>query len=405
MVGGGDLVGPLAQAQSADSPVIRWRLRLWGNLDLAVNERLFAVAPEYIYSHDSSRAALAAMGGTIYVPASRPNLTADVLRLSAIGITAAIVDLEDSVPDRSLGPARKNVLDLIQQLSLRWAGTAPPMAIFLRVRGVEDMMASLEEAGISVLAGFVLPKCDGKRLNIFASALASYGIHDGPLLMPVVETIEFAHANMRHDALASFAEALAKHRDKVLAVRFGAVDLAGAYGTRLDSDMSVYDVPFLAAALGDLVSVVSAPPLSMPVTGSVHEFYNEPEDLTSTPASSHGIVRLSVLAREVMLDRASGLWSKSVVHPTQALIVNALSPVAWSDYQDARNIAAAQDGGADASHERTRMNEARPHGDWAASTLTRARACGVLREGVRAVELLEIGLNAARPASAGLVRQ
>jgi citrate lyase beta subunit len=400
---GCDLVSPQVQPESPGPRVARWRLRLWSNLDPIVRERLFATQAEHICSSDSSRAALAAMGGTIYVPASREDLTGDLLRLCAMGITAAIVDLEDSVRDGALGRARQNVLDLLRHLSCRWAGTDPPMAIFLRVRVVEDMVASLEEAGIGVLAGFVVPKCDGSRLDVFATALASPGIHDGPLLMPVVETIEFAHANMRHEALACFEEALENHREKVLAVRFGAVDLAGAYGTRRNSDMSVYDVPFLAAALGDLVSVVSAPPLSIPVTGSVHEFYNEPADLTSALVASHGIALLPALAREVMLDRASGLWSKSVVHPTQALIVNALSPVGWSDYQDARNIVAAQDGGADASYERTRMNEARPHGDWAASTLTRARACGVLREGVRAVDLMEAGLNAARSASVGLV--
>lgn len=385
-------------ATSFDEAGFSYELGLWSNLTEEVRKQFFVRPPERIPSSAGRKSVLAAMGGTLYLPASRPDLSRDLARLLAAGVTSVIVDLEDSVGDESLVAARANLCELIRAVGQEWAGRTAPIALFVRVRTITEMQMCLDLDGITAVAGFVVPKCDGALLREYASALTSQQAGDRLMLMPVVETVEFARATTRLGALAELAEAIFDHRERVLAVRFGSVDLAGAYGARLDAGMSVYDVPFLAATLGDLVSVVSATPTLVPVVGSVHEYYRESPRPTGVRSPvPHGVSQLPGLTREVLLDRAAGLWSKSVVHPVQALIVNALAAVTWGDYRDATSICAIRHGGVEASHAGQRMNEGRPHAEWAAATLIRAQACGVLHEGVRAADLLERALEVAFP--------
>ena len=251
---------------------------MWDTLSHSDAERFFAVPAESISSEAGRRSILAAMSGVLYVPASRADLSADVLRLVEMGVTSVILDLEDGIHDGSLPAARDNVAKALQRLGTRWAGAAAPLALFLRVRTLEDVAARLGAGGAGVLAGLVIPKCDGEILQDFGSRLDSAGA--GTLwLMPVVETADFVRATTRRDALAALQEAVLQQRDRVLAVRFGSVDLAGVFGARLEHVISIYDVPLLASALGDLTSVISAPGVSIPVAGSVHERYEDVDDV------------------------------------------------------------------------------------------------------------------------------
>lgn len=351
---------------------------------------LFAVAPTPTSDSDARRALLAAMGGTLYIPATRPDLVGDVLTQVASGVTSSIIDLEDGIRDDLLPDAWANVAGLLDELGRIWDGVAFPLALFVRVREAAEVVRFTDRVGLPRgLAGFVLPKCDGRSLRVAAEGLQSVG-GAGLRLMPVVETVDFVRHTTRQPALAELAAAVAAHREAILAVRFGAVDLAGAFSVRLGARLSVHDVPMLAGALGDLTSVVSAPPLSIPVVGPVNEWYGDVAPTGAVrPASGHGITHLPWLMREAELDRAAGLWGKTVIHPIQALVVNAMAAVSWDDYRDALSILDSAGGGAQRSYSGLRMNEHRPHGRWAAATLQRAAACGVLRPHRRPADLLD----------------
>jgi citrate lyase beta subunit len=100
------------------------------------------------------------------------------------------------------------------------------------------------------------------------------------------------------------------------------------------------------------------------------------------------------LIREVLLDRANGMTGKSVIHPDQAAIVNALQVVTDEEYRDAQQIAATGgSGGAAASEYRNKMNESRPHTVWAHRTLRRAAAFGVTRPGRGFIDVLADGAD------------
>lgn len=82
------------------------------------------------------------------------------------------------------------------------------------------------------------------------------------------------------------------------------------------------------------------------------------------------------------------MTGKTVIHPSHAPAVHALSVVTHEEYRDAMDIATAGSGGVRRSEYRNKMNEARPHRIWAQQVLRRARVFGVANEGVTFVDFL-----------------
>ena len=68
--------------------------------------------------------------------------------------------------------------------------------------------------------------------------------------------------------------------------------------------------------------------------------------------------------------------------------VHALSAVTHEEYEDALAIMDGDTGGVEASSYRNKMNEMKPHRNWARQTLIRADVFGVTRAEVGFVDLL-----------------
>jgi hypothetical protein len=99
---------------------------------------------------------------------------------------------------------------------------------------------------------------------------------------------------------------------------------------------------------------------------------------------------LDGLIREILLDRANGLVGKTIIHPSHAAAVHALSVVSHEEFSDAVAIASdASSGGVLRSVYANKMNEVRPHLAWAQLTLVRAQMFGVAAEGVTFVDFLD----------------
>lgn len=353
---------------------------------------LYATRPESVTIAYDRRAFVEAMGATLYIPAHRATLMADLERSRRLGLTSVVLDLEDSVAAGQLDAARRRVLST---LAARPAGA--DLAVFVRLRNVQEIAGFLTECGDGVLGldGFALAKATPDRVRLVQAAINRDAAYAHLQMMPIIETIDYVHAGRRVRALSELRAALDEAADRILCVRVGATDLAGLYGLRRTPDVSVHELHLLASALGDMATLIGGPE-GFCLTGVVYEHlaratrvlrpqlrqtpFAESEHLT--PASSRGrLVRANLdgLVREVVLDRANGLIGKTVIHPDQALVVSAMGLVDHTDHVDAQLIAADGNGGAFASTGGHRMNENRPHTLWAQNTLARARAFGVLR--------------------------
>ncbi len=380
-------------------------MRHFDFLDHEEQERLFQQAPLPFGADDDPALLGAAMGATLYCPATRPQLAADIVRRAATGVTSMVVCLEDSVADGELAAAELNAVE--QLARLHGADVALPL-LFVRVRRPDQIPMIVDGLGerSAVLDGFVLPKFTELNGADYLDAVSAAGESRGRrlLAMPVLESPEYSHAESRATSLLAARRLLDKYRHLVPAVRVGATDLSAAYGLRRTRDFTVWDLRVVSDVIAAVINVFArVDGESYVVSGPVWEYFSTSErifkpQLRETPFAEHEerALRAELLAadldgliREVVLDRANGLTGKTVIHPTHVAAVNALSVVAPEEWADAQDVLATNGaGGAAASSFGNKMNESKPHTAWAERTLLRARLFGVVREGVSFVELL-----------------
>ncbi|WP_019631013.1 HpcH/HpaI aldolase/citrate lyase family protein [Actinomadura atramentaria] len=382
-------------------------MRHFDHIDAALRKHLFFRHPRRFDRHDDPAVLAVALGATLYSPATRPGLAADVAKAARAGVTSLVVCLEDAVADADLPAAERNAVAQFRRLHTEPPAVEPPL-LFLRVRTPEqigEITARLGPAA-ALLTGFVLPKFDPDTGGAFLEAVAAAADRTGLrlLAMPVLESREAVHAETRAGLLRDVAALLAKHRDLVLAVRIGATDLSAAYGLRRPPDLTIYDIAPVAGAISDIVNVLGrADGTGFTVTGPVWEYFSAGErifkpQLRESPFVAQRAVPLrrrligsdlDGLLREVHLDKANGLTGKTVIHPSHVAAVHALSVVTHEEYCDAADILGVTGGGAMASAYANKMNEAKPHRAWAERLMLRARVFGVAAEGVTFVELLD----------------
>ncbi|GGL27109.1 HpcH/HpaI aldolase/citrate lyase family protein [Nocardia jinanensis] len=345
-----------------------------------------------------------ALGATLYVPATRADLTATILRRADRGVCSMVIDLEDAVADHEVEFAKLQTVRTLDELAAR---PDPSPMLFVRVRDADTVPELLDRlsAGAQVLTGFVFPKFDSASAPKYLAALDAAGARTGrPLYgMPVLESAALVHRQTRDSELTQIAACLAEYRERILAVRIGATDMCATFGIRRDRDLTIYDVRVIADVIADIVNYFGrADDTGFVITGPVWEYFADHERMfrpllrtapfeesDAVPFRSYLVSRdLDGLLREITLDRANGIQGKTVIHPSHVAAVHALSVVTHEEYSDALDILQVEVGGVAASGYRNKMNEMRPHRSWARTTLTRARVFGVAKKGVSFVDLL-----------------
>ncbi|MFF4208043.1 HpcH/HpaI aldolase/citrate lyase family protein [Streptomyces sp. NPDC001796] len=411
-------------------------MRHFGHIAPEERQRLFYREPAVFTADSPAPVLAAALGATLYSPATRPCLADDVIKQAARGVVSMVLCLEDSIDDADVVPAEENLvrqftdlaslpravgspstLDAARAGESPRAGETPTDAelplLFVRVRFPEqipDLVARLGPA-VRLLSGFVLPKFTEERGVPFLEALTAAETASGRRLfaMPVLESPDLLYLESRRETLEGIFRTVDKWRDRVLALRLGVTDFCSSYGLRRAPDMTAYDVQIVASVIADVVNVLGrADGTGFTVTGPVWEYFRVQErmfkpQLRRSPFLEGHVEELREtliehdmdgLLREIALDRANGLLGKTCIHPSHVMPVHALSVVSHEEYSDAQDILRPErlGGGVLRSAYTNKMNEVKPHRAWAERTLRRAEVFGVANENVGFVELLAAGL-------------
>ena len=385
-------------------------MRHFDFLSEADRQRLFFRPPQPFSARDDLNVLGMALGATLYSPATRPSLVADLAKRVSQGVVSTVICLEDSIPDQAVAAAEQNV---IAQLRAYAESGAPRPLVFIRVRSAAQIpmiMAGLGEQA-PILAGFVLPKFTEENGAQFLDAIHEASIATGHrlLAMPVLEAPGVIFAESRIEVLLQVRQLLDKYREHVVAVRIGATDLSSVFGLRRSRDLTIYDVRVVADVIADVVNIFTrADEAGYAVTGAVWEYFSGTErmfkpQLREAPFIEHSeralraelIARdLDGLIREIALDKANGLTGKTVIHPSHVAAVHALSVVTHEEYCDARDVLGTRSGGGVASSTYgNKMNESKPHSAWARRTVLRAAVFGVAHADISFVDLLGAGLH------------
>ncbi|RRQ81219.1 ATP/GTP-binding protein [Streptomyces griseofuscus] len=386
-------------------------MRHFGHIAPEARQRLFHREPCEFTADSPARLLAAALGATLYSPATRPRLADDILRQAGNGVVSMVLCLEDSIGDADVVAGEENLVRQFADLDSR-ASAEPPL-LFIRVRTPEQIPDLVHRLGASVrlLSGFVLPKFTGERGLPFLEALTAAEADAGQRLfaMPVLESPELLYRESRVETLEGIFRAVDKYRDRVLALRLGVTDFCSSYGLRRAPDMTAYDVQVVASVIADVVNMLGrADGTGFTVTGPVWEYFRLSErmfkpQLRQSPFLEVQAVELREkllehamdgLLREISLDQANGLLGKTCIHPSHVLPVHTLSVVSHEEYSDAQDILRPERGGGGVlrSAYTNKMNEVKPHRAWAERTLLRAEVFGVAHEDVSFVELLAAGI-------------
>lgn len=387
-------------------------MRHFGHIAPAVRKRLFHQEPGE-FTHDSpARMLSAALGATLYSPATRPRLADDVVKQAGRGVVSMVLCLEDSINDADVAAGEENLVRQFADLAARPGADLP--LLFIRVRFPEQIPDLARRLGpaVRLLSGFVLPKFTAERGLPFLEALATAESETGHRLfaMPVLESPELLYRESRMETLEGIFRAVDKYRDRVLALRLGVTDFCSSYGLRRGPDITAYDIQVVASVISDVVNMLGrADGTGFTVTGPVWEYFRVQERMfkpllrqspfheVKAAALRQKLIEHAMdgLLREISLDRANGLLGKTVIHPSHVLAVHALSVVSHEEYSDAQDILRPErdGGGVLRSAYTNKMNEVKPHRAWAERTLLRAEVFGVANEDIGFVELLAAGLG------------
>ncbi|MEU9152225.1 HpcH/HpaI aldolase/citrate lyase family protein [Streptomyces sp. NPDC048417] len=388
-------------------------MRHFGHIAPEVRQRLFHQEPCEFTAGSPARLLSAALGATLYSPATRERLADDIVKQAGLGVVSMVLCLEDSIGDEDVVAGEANLVRQFADLAARVrAGLELPL-LFIRVREPEQIPDLVRRLGgsVSLLSGFVFPKFTEERGIPFLEALTGAEARSGRRLfgMPVLETPELMYRETRVDALEGIARAVDKYRSRVLALRLGVTDFCSSYGLRRAPDMTAYDVQIIASVIADVVNMLGrADGTGFTVTGPVWEYFRVPERmfkplLRSSPFLEEQAVELrdrliehamDGLLREISLDHANGLLGKTCIHPSHVIPVHALSVVSHEEFSDAQDILRPERGGGGVlrSAYTNKMNEVKPHRAWAERTMLRAEVFGVANEDVGFVELLAAGI-------------
>ena len=286
-----------------------------------------------------------ALGGTLYLPATRLDLEPALLGGRIPGLRSAVICLEDAVLGADLPAALANLSRFLRRLQ---HAAAPGAMLFVRPRTPAMLGRILRMPGAERLAGFVLPKATADSLP----AWLALPFAPGHRLMPTLETREiWDPAETRR-----LREQLLAVQDRVLALRIGGNDLLSALGLRRSALRTCYDGP-----LGPLIAALAGCflPHGFALSGPVMERFAD----------------LHLLREEIARDLEHGLSSKTAIHPAQLPVIHGALAVGSEELAQARDLLC---GDAPAVFARAgAMCEPATHARWAEALVRRADLFGV----------------------------
>ncbi|WP_258296101.1 HpcH/HpaI aldolase/citrate lyase family protein [Paenibacillus peoriae] len=365
-----------------------------------------------------------AIGAALYMPATRSEVAEEIKNGKHEGLTTVILDLEDAIGDQQVGQAEQSLAQqLLQLLSYVRTGMMSEQQLpllFVRVRSVEQLERLLNglEESLSLLTGFVLPKFSSDNGRAYFSLIAEYNrnMHTGagnasdmPVLygLPILESSKIIYRETRWKELLSIKEILDEYQEYVLNVRIGATDFSSLYGLRRSPDITIYEIAVIRDCIADIINLFGRVDSNYVISGPVWEYFSHRErvfkpqlrvspfeDALGKPGRHLRMDFISDavdgLIREVMMDKENGIIGKTIIHPSHIKPVQAMYAVTHEEYMDALEIVERNDGslGVFKSTYANKMNEIKPHLNWAHRIINRSKVYGVLHEQQHFVSLL-----------------
>lgn len=294
------------------------------------------------------------LGATLYMPATRTDISSAILEGTIPGLRSLVVCLEDAVSEDDIPQAEANLQALCASLSRAKTahGNQHWPLVFIRPRHLRMAKWLVEHVDLSPIDGLVLPKFTQASLSGWWNVVQDTHL----CMMPTLETEEVFDV-LQMQALATTLVAHPCHQ-RIIALRIGGNDLMNVISLRRPRNLTLYDGP-MGYVVKMLVSVFA------------------PRDFALTAPVCEHIDDHAIMDRELALDIAHGLVGKTAIHPNQIETIEKALMVSSGEHSDALRIlnstqAVFKSQGA--------MCEPATHRRWAAAILSRAQYYGMAGE-------------------------
>lgn len=356
----------------------------------------FVVKPESFNKYTDRELLQYCLGATMYMPGFK-DFTPKILNHTIPGLTTMVLCFEDACPEDKVQEAMDNVHHLLSTVTEAVeSGELDPdyvPLIFVRVRNLAQFKAfgeKLTKQEVKSLCGINFPKFNAENGYEYFAYLQDLNERFEEILygMPIIEDPEVAYKETRMPELLGIRKILDKYKELVLQVRVGGTDFSSVFGVRRGVEYSLYDIMTVRECLSDILNVCGRNNDYI-LSGPVWEYFRAPKELMFEQLPKHGLEDYLIrrkplvnhevdgLLREVILDKANGFVGRTVIHPTHIKFVNALMAVTKEEYDDACMILGTS-GGVVKGVGGNKMNEIKPHSNWAKKVYNRARAFGVI---------------------------
>ncbi|QUH21959.1 HpcH/HpaI aldolase/citrate lyase family protein [Alkaliphilus sp. B6464] len=388
-------------------------MKHYGHLSKKKLDSIFYKLPETFNRNTKKEVLSHSLGATLYMPSTKEKIADDLIIKKHPSLTSIVICLEDAIGDNEVEIGMKNIFDTMEKLNrainedLIKEDELPLM--FIRVRNPQQLKKLLFKNNngqkLNLLCGFNLPKFTSKNGILYLDAIEEYNIKNNTKLyaMPILETPEIIYKETRINEFMKIKGIIDSYKDLVLNVRIGATDFSSLYSIRRGMDFTIWDINVISDCITDIINIFNRAEDNYTISGPVWEYFSNSNrllkpTLRETPFIKKGSQgrkkRLDMidkaidgLIREIILDKANGLVGKTIIHPSHISFVNAMYVVTQEEYEDAANILSSQDIGVFKSESGNKMNEVKPHTNWAMEVALMAKIYGVIKKGINYTDL------------------
>lgn len=367
-------------------------------------KEIFYVQPTEFFTETRKDLLSVALGASLYTPATKETIAEDIVSVKYPQLTTTVFDLEDAIGaeevEQGLINLKNQFSKIISKIENEEFLRENLPIMFLRVRDPKQFKEVVKySSDLELLTGFVFPKVTKENIgSYFKTLLKCNTLADKKFYgMPILETDKIIYKESRKQELMAIKHILDIFKDVVLNVRIGGTDFSGLYGIRRNIDTTIYDVQIVRDCITDILNFFTRQEDYYVCSGVVWEYFSSnakhrmlKPDLRQTPfveeSGKEGYKQRNTildnaidgLITETILDKTNGIIGKTVIHPTHIAYVNALQVVTREEYEDALMIINNQDKGVIKSANGNKMNEMKPHYNWATMILRKAQIYGVL---------------------------
>jgi citrate lyase beta subunit len=246
------------------------------------------------------------LGGTLFVPFWHKDLRAISEGYKYPKLKSMVIDTEDGVNAEEFLKAGESLQNFLQELH-----ESKPY-LFVRPRNTAFLEELLHFEGIEKIDGFILPKFSLANAEEYLALLKGQDF----VFMPSIEGDELFEQNK----LLELREMLLPYKEQIPLVRFGLEDMFGQLGMRRTCDESVFDLGAPASVLGNFIAAFKS--AGFAVSGGVYPCFSDEEGFS----------------RDVKRDLKEGLFSKTIIHPSQIELTNELYKVNEKSFDEALEI-------------------------------------------------------------------